>query len=228
MLERLPAGRPRRSERRRAGGFSLPSITANIQKISLGEFVLGEAIAGTRARLSAEARLGLAKDPTQLDVSAKIDGSTSPARSRATLVFAPGENRLEVNVNASEPAGGLVATLLKIPGAPAVEPHREGQGPLSDFMANGALTVGADTAATLTAQVTDTGEGRRIAASLGVSAERYVPNTYAAYVDGGVDLDAQMLLRNDGVDRHRPGLARLRPHRRQASGTYDGAAPATP
>ncbi|KQT69719.1 MULTISPECIES: translocation/assembly module TamB domain-containing protein [unclassified Aureimonas] len=223
VLERLPEAAPADPNEPAGSGFSLPSITADIRKISLGEFVIGEAIAGTRARLSAEARLGLSKDPARLDVSADIQRLDQPGTIAANLLFAPGENRLDVNIDASEPAGGLVASLLKIPGAPAVNLTVKGQGPLSDFMANGALTVGSDTAATLTAQVTDTGEGRRIAASLGVSAEKYVPTTYAAYVDGGVDLDAQLLIRPDGtiaIDQASLVSGRIDA---QASGTYDPA-----
>ena len=184
--------------------------------------MLGQAIAGVRARLSAEARLVLDDDPTKLDVSANITRLDQPGQIAATLVFAPDENRLEVDVDASEPAGGLVATLLALPGAPAVNLKIQGSGPLSDFMANGALTVGDESAATLTAQVTDTAEGRRISAALGISAERFVPEAYAAYVDGGVDLDAQVLIRNDGViaiDQASLASGRINA---TASGTYDG------
>lgn len=223
VLERLPEGAPADPDAPAAGGVSLPAITANIQKIAVGEFVLGESIAGVRARLSAEAHLVLQDDPVRLEVGATVDRLDQPGRIAANVVFAPADNRLEIGVKAGEPAGGLVATLLKLPGAPPVELTIDGQGPLSDFSATGALQVGGESAATLTARVTDTADGRRIGAALGVAAERFAPEAYAPYVRGGAKLDAEVLLRPDGtilID-----AARLSSDSAALSlaGTYDGA-----
>lgn len=173
VLERLPADQPT-SEADQGGGFSLPSITADIRNLAIDEFVLGEALAGVRARLKASASLTLADDPTKLDVKANIDRLDQPGQIALDVSYAPDQNQLAIDVKASEPAGGLVATLLDIPDRPAVNLVVNGSGPLSDFMANGQLTVGGEQAATLTARVNDVAEGRRLAASLNVAAERFV------------------------------------------------------
>ena len=199
VLERLPQSAPADPNAEPGASSGLPNITADIGKIAVGEFVLGEAIAGTRARLSANARLVLDKDPAKLEVGASIQRLDKPGQIEASLAFAPADNRLDVTVKASEPAGGLVATLLKLPGAPPVDLTVAGSGALSNFMANGALVVGGEPAANLTARVNDVADGRRIAASLSVAAERFAPEAYAAYVRGGANLDVALTLRNDGV-----------------------------
>ncbi|UIJ71241.1 translocation/assembly module TamB domain-containing protein [Aurantimonas sp. HBX-1] len=198
VLERLPVGQPE-TPAGESSGFTLPSITASIDDLTIGEFVLGEAIAGERARLRANGSLTLAADPTNLDLRANIERLDRPGQIALDLGYAPGENQLRLDVKASEPAGGLVATLLDIPDRPAVELTINGSGPLSAFMANGSLTVAGEPAATLTARVDGAENGRRVAASLSVSAERFVPEAYSRYVAGGANLDVQMLMRDDGL-----------------------------
>ncbi|MEH6719747.1 MAG: translocation/assembly module TamB domain-containing protein [Aurantimonas endophytica] len=198
VLERLPTGQPETAEEE-ASGFSLPSITASIRNLAIEEFVLGAPIAGTQARLRANGSLTLAADPTSLAVRANIDRLDQPGQVALDIGYAPDQNQLRLDIAASEPAGGLVATLLDIPDRPAVELTINGSGPLSAFMANGSLTVGGEPAATLTARVDGAEDGRRVAASLSVAAERFVPEAYARYVAGGANLDLQMLARNDGL-----------------------------
>ncbi|MBC8129872.1 MAG: hypothetical protein H7Y08_06080, partial [Rhizobiaceae bacterium] len=225
VLERLPAAAPADPNAEPSSG--LPNITADIQRIAITEFVLGEAIAGVRARLSMNARLALENDPTRLETELDIQRLDQPGEIRASIAFAPEENRLGIDVDASEPAGGLVATLLALPGAPPVALTINGQGPLADFMANGQLTVGTEPAATLTARVADVAEGRSIAASLNVAAERFVPDAYRAYVDGGATLDVQAVLRDDGVaviDQAALASGRISA---SVTGTLDRAGPQT-
>lgn len=226
VLERLPEAAPADPDAPPSEG-GLPNITADIQRIAVTEFVLGEAIAGVRARLSMNAKLVLENDPTKLETTIDVERLDQPGEIAANIVFAPDENRLDVNVDASEPAGGLVATLLDIPGAPPVSLTIGGSGPLADFMANGQLTVGTENAATLTARVTDVAEGRSVAASLSVAAERFVPEAYRAYVDGGANLDVQLVLRNDGVVSISQGALASGQISATVTGTLDRAGPQT-
>ncbi|MCW4115314.1 translocation/assembly module TamB domain-containing protein [Aurantimonas sp. MSK8Z-1] len=186
------------------GGFSLPSITADIQRIAIDEFDLGEPVLGQAARIKAGAKLVLDNDPTKLELNADITRLDQPGQIALNLAFAPADNRIGIDIKASEPAGGLVARLLEIPGLPPVELTVSGTGPLSDFMANGALTVGGEQAAMLTARVQDGGDGRRVTGTLDVTAQRFIPERYATYVGGRTSLDVDLLLRADGgyvVDR---------------------------
>ena len=87
VLERLPTGQPASEG---GGGFSLPSITADIRSIAIEEFVLGEAIAGTRARLKANASLTLAADPTQISAEATVERLDQPGRVAFNVEFEDG------------------------------------------------------------------------------------------------------------------------------------------
>ena len=197
VLERLPTGQP--ASTKSSGGFSLPSLSAQIKNLAIDEFVLGEPIAGTRARLKMNASLNLSSDPTNLTVKANIDRLDQPGQIALDIAYAPAQNQLTLDVKASEPAGGLVATLLDIPNRPAVNLTIKGSGPLSGYMANGQLDVGGEQAAMLTARTNDTEEGRQVSASLMVAAQRFVPEQYARYVKGGANLDVQLLMKTDGT-----------------------------
>ncbi|MCB8839641.1 translocation/assembly module TamB domain-containing protein [Aurantimonas sp. VKM B-3413] len=217
VLDRLPVGQPQSS----GGGSSLPSLTANIDNLSIDEFILGEAIAGTRARLSAKASLKLAADPTALSLNANINRLDQPGQIALDLAYAPDENQLKVDIKASEPRGGLVATLLNIPDRPAIDLTVNGSGPLSNFMANGALTVGGEQAASLTARVDAVDSGRRVSASLSVAAARFAPAEYQRYLAGGANLDAQILVAGDGTYRIEQGSLTSDAVSVTASGTLD-------
>ena len=219
VLERLPTGQP--ASEGGGGGFSLPSITADIKAIAIKEFILGEAIAGTRARLKADASLKLEADPTQVSAEATVERLDQPGRIAFTVDFAPDDNRLVVKIDASEPQGGLVATLLDIPGAPPVQLTVNGSGPLSGFMANGALSVDDQQAATLTARVDRQDAAYRAALSLNVAAERFVPEAYQRYVAGGANLDATVEIRDDGSYRIEQGTVSSQAIQLSAAGVVD-------
>ncbi|ORE97214.1 translocation/assembly module TamB domain-containing protein [Aurantimonas sp. 22II-16-19i] len=218
VFERLPRGQPASEG---GGGLSLPSITADIRSIAIDEFILGEAIAGTRARLKANASLKLEADPTQVSAEATVERLDQPGRVAFNVEFAPDDNRLVIAVDASEPQGGLVATLLGIPGAPPVQLAVNGSGPLSGFMANGALTVDNQQAATLTARVDRQDAAYRAALSLNVAAERFVPEAYQRYVARGANLDATVEIRDDGTYRIEQGTLSSEAIQLSATGAVD-------
>ncbi|WP_152044664.1 translocation/assembly module TamB domain-containing protein [Aureimonas psammosilenae] len=224
-FDRLPELPP--SPATESSGGGLPNFTADIQRLAITEFVLGEAVAGTPARLSLDAKLVFQGDPARLETNLNLNRLDQPGRVAANVLFAPAENRLDVNVDAGEPAGGLVASLLKIPGAPPVQLTVTGSGPLDNFAANGALNVGNEEAARLQARVEGRPEGRHLAATLNVAAERFAPEAVQPYVKGGANLDANVLFRPDGV----LGLEAVRLSsdvlRLDASGTLDRAGPQT-
>ncbi|MBP0617627.1 translocation/assembly module TamB domain-containing protein [Jiella mangrovi] len=219
VLQRLPTGQPASQDS--GGGFSLPSITAKIQEIAIDEFVLGAAVAGTEARLKANASLTLNSDPTQIAAQATVERLDAPGRIAFDVDFAPDDNKLVVNVDASEPQGGLVASLLGIPGAPPVQLTVNGSGPLSGFMANGALSVDNQQAATLTARVDRLDAAYRTALSLNVAAERFVPEAYQRYVEGGANLDATVEINDDGTYRIEQGTLASRALQLSATGAVD-------
>ena len=215
-LERMPAGQSSSSSSSSSSG-----LTAHVGSFRIDDAVLQQAVAGVAARLKVNASLDLSTDPTNFSAKANIDRLDQPGQIALDLGYAPDQNQLTVNVDASEPAGGVVASLLDLPGRPAIALKVNGSGPLSAFMANGQLTVGGDQAATLTARVDRVDRGLKVAASLSVAAQRFVPTAYAQYFKGGTNLDLQMLAADDGtyvIDQGELTSDTVAVH---ASGTYD-------
>ncbi|WP_427025720.1 translocation/assembly module TamB domain-containing protein [Aureimonas ureilytica] len=219
-LARLPRAAPQ-TEDTSSSGFSLPDITANVGRIAINEFVLNEAVAGVAARLSAEGSLTLANDPAQLDANLAIRRLDQGGEITLKLGFQPAANRLELNVAASEPAGGLVANLLKLPGAPPVSLTIQGSGPFDDFTANGTLDLGSERAATLTATTATGADGRRVTAELSAKTQPFVPEAYLGSVGEDLTLNANVLLRNDGAITIETGRLQSGPLDLTAEGTLD-------
>ncbi len=220
---RLPQGTAATAEDESGGGgFSLPNITANVGEISVARFTLGEAVAGVAAELSANGGLNLTRDPAALDVRLAVERLDRPGTVDATIGFSPDENRLVLNVDANEPEGGIIAGLLKLPGAPPVTVNVTGNGPLSDFTANGALDIASERAITIEAAVQDGADGRRLTANISTITGPFVPAQYADMVGDTATVAADILLRNEGgivtIDRGQlvSGALQL-----DASGTYD-------
>ncbi len=219
-LARLPRASTQ-TEDTSSGGFSLPDITADVKRIAINEFILDQAVAGVAARLSAEGALTLAADPTQLDAQLAIRRLDQGGEINLKLGFQPNANRLELNVAASEPAGGLVANLLKLPGAPPVNLTIQGSGPFDNFSASGALDLGSERAATLNAATQNSAEGRRVMAELTALTQPFVPEAYLGSVGENLSLNANVFLRSDGVIRIDSGRLQSGPLDLTAAGTLD-------
>ena len=118
-----------------AGGFSIPDlpVAVRIEQLAAQRIELGEAVLGQPAALTLEASAVLADGA--LDLSATADRLDGPeGRFVVAASFDPG-GTLSVDVDLSEAEGGLAATLLGIPGTPALDLGIEGSGPLDDFTA---------------------------------------------------------------------------------------------
>ncbi|MEX6506033.1 translocation/assembly module TamB domain-containing protein [Jiella sp. M17.18] len=215
-FERMPIAQTTSKSSSSGGGF-----TAHVGNFAIDEAVIRQAVAGVAARLKVNASLNLSTGPTNLSVNANIDRLDQPGQVALNLAFAPAQNQLKVDVNVDEPQGGLIAALLKLPGTPAVNLTVNGSGPLSNFMANGALTVGGEQAASLTARVNQVDQGRQVAASLSVQAARFVPEQYRQYLAGGTNLDAQVLVGNDGTYKIEQGMLTSDVLSLSAQGTVD-------
>ncbi|TIN90290.1 MAG: hypothetical protein E5Y03_36770, partial [Mesorhizobium sp.] len=86
------------------------------------EIALGQALAGSGiAELAAKGSFKADAAPLALATSLNItrrDGKQG--KLDANIHFAPADNKLDLDLKASEPAGGIIANLLKLPDAPPV------------------------------------------------------------------------------------------------------------
>ncbi|MCD1635094.1 translocation/assembly module TamB [Martelella mediterranea] len=137
-LSRLPVpGKPAPEKTPSSGGFSLP-IGIDIEKFDFPEIDIAEAVAGEAYPLSASGHVSAVTDriSTALDIEHRARAGTYV---KADIDYAPDENLLDITAEVNEPEGGMVATLLKLPGTPALNIAIDGDGPLSDW--KGRLTA---------------------------------------------------------------------------------------
>nr|WP_184698008.1 translocation/assembly module TamB domain-containing protein [Aminobacter aganoensis] len=192
-----------------SGGLSLP-VAIDIRDIDLPEIALGEALAGTGiAELAAKGMLKAGGSPlgieTRLNV-ARSDGKQGSVD--ADIAFAPDENRLTLNVRAAEPAGGILANILKLPDQPAVELLVAGEGPLADWSGNGTFAVGGNVVTRIsgTHQLTD--RGNVVTAKGDGAFEDFLPAMLKPLLAGNTTFDiAGTRTTTGGIDIERATVA---------------------
>lgn len=150
-LDRLPAGDGAPTPSEEPLRIALPELPVSLvlDRLAVEELVLGEAIAGVPAHLGLEGRSRIERDgalETALLVE-RLDGEAG--RLEVELALAAGGERLTARIEGSEPAGGLAARMLDLPGHPAVRVTLEGDGPPQGWEA--ALRLQAEGTAELSA-----------------------------------------------------------------------------
>ncbi|NEY90261.1 translocation/assembly module TamB domain-containing protein [Tabrizicola oligotrophica] len=126
-----------------AGSFSLPDLPVSVEigrlaadRITLGPEVLGQAVEG---RLEADLTLSGGIGDANLLLERQDSGPDGRIALKAS--YSNETRLLGLDLTAAEAAGGLVATALNLPGHPAAELKIIGNGPISDFVADVALST---------------------------------------------------------------------------------------
>ncbi|MDP2081826.1 MAG: translocation/assembly module TamB domain-containing protein [Pseudotabrizicola sp.] len=175
-----------------AKGFALPElpVSVEISKISAARVVLGEALLGQTVEGSIEASVSLAGGDGSADLTINRTDDGPDGRIDLSAFYANATTQLSLSLNVVEDAGGIAATLLDLPGTPAVTLQISGEGPLDNFASTIALT--SDGAERLTGTVTLTGTdagGTLFNAELGGDlAPLFVPE-YADFLGDTVSLN---------------------------------------
>ena len=119
---------------------SLP-VAVHLDRLALGRIELGAPVLGVAAVLSAEGAASLAGGALAARLEAqRID---APAQARLVLDLAPGADRLSARLDATEPPGGVLATLLGLPDR-AAEARLILDGPASGARLTLRATLGED------------------------------------------------------------------------------------
>ena len=141
-----------------ASGFSLPDLPVSIDigRIGVDRIVLDEAVLGQPVEGTLEAALQLADGAgtASLDLNRQGEGARGAIVLNATYDNAT--RQLDLALTASEASGGIVTSLLGIPGTPAAEFRLEGAGPIEAFTAD--ISLATDGEDRLSGKVTLSGE----------------------------------------------------------------------
>lgn len=184
-----------------ASGFSLPElpVSVNIGKIAAARIELGAALLGTEIEGAFEASVALANGEGQATLTLDRTDDGPDGNVALSASYSNASRVLVVDLDAQEDAGGIAATLLDLPGAPAVGLTIKGNGPVDDFSAEVALvTDGTDRLrGTVTLGATAEGE-RNFNADLGGDlAPLFLPD-YAEFFGSDVALIAEGSRSPDG------------------------------
>ena len=189
--DRVHAGRiefarlPQPTESTAESGSSGLPVGIDLRSIDLPDIALGEQLAGGIARLAASGSVKAGGSPLSVAVDIELkrtdghEGSVS-----LKLAYLPGDNRLDVQLSGSEPAGGVIANLLALPGRPGVAFSAEGSGPVSNWTGKASFSVDGKVAASLTGRHQFTDAGSRIEAKGNGDFSPFLPNSVAGIARG--------------------------------------------
>ncbi|MFC1459800.1 translocation/assembly module TamB domain-containing protein [Microvirga arabica] len=184
----------------------LPELPVRVvvDRFALQELVLGEPVLGTQARLSAAGSAQIGNPSEGLDLTFAAQRLDAPGQLSIDLSYVPQSNRLTLDLTHQEPAGGIAARLLDLPGLPPVDLKLAGQGPLSDFAARLDFTAGPTIGATGTTTVRRTNAAYDLNVDLAARIEGLLPAPVAPVFSGTTQLVGSVNVGDDGGVRFQP------------------------
>ena len=142
--------------------FQLPELPVSVvvEKLDVAEVVFGEPVFGLAATTKVAGNIRLADGSLDTDLAIqRLDGPGGELDVKAS--YANENEQLALDVTLSEPQGGIVATLMNLPGRPPVQFVVQGEGQLTDLDVDLAFDV--DQRRILTGQLAiDAADGGRI------------------------------------------------------------------
>ena len=187
-------------------GFSLP-MAIKVDEIAFPDINLSQALSGRDFDISIRGSIDAGGPNIALDLEATRKDEPN-AKAIADVLYAPAENQLRVKASVSEPQGGLLARLLRLPGAPAVELALDGSGPLSDWAGKLNGSVGGTPVIAVDGRHTLEGNGaHRVVVTGGGQLSTLLPPAFRPLFDGTTDIDVSALYSKSGrVDIQRGDL----------------------
>lgn len=171
-------------------GFSLPDLPVEVKvgRLSAPDVVLGAPVLGEEARLAVTAAASLADGSLDADLAIRRTDS-KPGEVTLKAAYAAEGKTLDLDLKAEEPAGGVMAGLMNLPGRPSVSLTLKGAGPLDDFAAD--LELATDGVSRLAGRTTIArdGDGYRFGSAFAGDLAALVQPDYALYLAGRSTLE---------------------------------------
>ena len=172
--------------------FELTLERLAIERLELGKALLGEAAA---LQITGSAGARLESGATTHLMVTRLDGVAGRINLTATL--GPAGEQLSLDLEASEPPGGVIARLLALPNLPEVAAELHGAGPIGDWRGRLAGHVGtlADWRGDITLALSDRVTDLALSGSLGLRLDPASP--VASMVNGETSYDLSLTLDRD-------------------------------
>ena len=168
-----------------------------IKQFGVQELSLGEPVVGVAARLSIAGKATLGPPSEGLDLTLTAQRLDAPGDFKTLLTYIPATDKLTLNVNSSEPAGGIFAHLANLPGLPPVKLAFNGAGALDNFIAKLDFSAGADVWANGQVIVARQGAGRRLTLDLDSRLEGLAPGVVQPVFAGQTTLKGDLQFNDD-------------------------------
>ncbi|MFH6786241.1 MULTISPECIES: translocation/assembly module TamB domain-containing protein [Methylobacterium] len=181
----------------------LPDLPVKVvvKAFALGDLVLGEPVVGEAARIAGAGQATLGDPREGLDLGVGLRRLDKPGTVTIKLAYAPESGRLEVKLAHDEPAGGLAARLMNLPGLPPVTLDLDGRGTLDAWNATLDFRAGEGIGAQGKARIDRAGTERRMVLDLASQVEGLMPGPLAAIFAGTTRLDGSLRFVDDGAVR---------------------------
>ena len=176
-----------------------------VKDFSVQDLSLAEPVFGVAARLEMAGRATLGPPSEGLDLSLTARRLDAGGQLKALLSYVPQTDRLTVSIDSEEPAGGIFAHIVNLPGLPPAKFTFEGAGPLDNFDARLDFAAGADVWARGDVAVAREGAGRRLTLALNSRLEGMSPPILQPVFAGETTLQGEVLF-NDDSSVVTPGL----------------------
>ena len=168
-----------------------------IKQFGVQELSLGEPVVGVAARLGIAGKATLGPPSEGLDLTLTAQRLDAPGDFKTLLTYIPATDRLTLNVNSAEPAGGIFAHLANLPGLPPVKLAFNGAGALDNFTAKLDFNAGADVWANGQVIVARQGAGRRLTLDLDSRLEGLAPGVVQPVFAGQTTLKGDVQFNDD-------------------------------
>lgn len=184
----------------------LPDLPVRVivDRFALQELILGQPVLGTQAQLSAAGSAQLGNPSEGLDLNFQAQRLDAPGRLSIDLTYVPQTKRLALDLTHQEPAGGIAARLLDLPGLPPVDLMLAGQGPMSDFAARLDFSAGPTIGAAGTATVRRATAAYDVNLDLAARIEGLLPAPAAPVFSGTTQLVGNVTVGDDSSLRFQP------------------------
>ena len=168
-----------------------------IKQFGVQELSLGEPVVGVAARLSISGKATLGPPSEGLDLTLTAQRLDAPGDFKTLLTYIPATDKLTLNVNSSEPAGGIFAHLANLPGLPPVKLAFNGAGALDNFTAKLDFNAGADVWANGQVIVARQGAARKLTLDLDSRLEGLAPGVVQPVFAGHTTLKGDVQFNDD-------------------------------
>jgi translocation and assembly module TamB len=185
----------------------LPELPVEVivRQFAIEELSLGEPVIGVAARLDVTGKATLGAPAKGLDLTLTSRRLDAPGEFKAQMTYVPASDKLTLNVNSDEPAGGLFAHFANLPGLPPARLAFNGAGPLDNFTAKLDFLAGRDVWANGEVVVARLDAGRRLTLDLNARLEGMTPAIIRPVFAGETTLKGDLNF-NDDSTIDTPGL----------------------